>query len=241
MTRDAIIEAIRSLAAEMGRVPGQRAFMSATGVKRSELWRAGFSKYSEAVKAADLEPNSLNAAYDRSDLLHRLAVLTRNLGKFPTKGNIMVARAEDNTFPSYDAYFHLGRNAYKNVPGILLEFCKQHNEFADIIPMVEPRVSIPTEIEERYTDPSKRVTGYVYLAKYGTDYKIGRSNDVARRRREISLLLPRELEHIHTIETDDPEGIERYWHRRFEDRRVRGEWFCLTRQDVAAFKRRKYQ
>ena len=79
------------------------------------------------------------------------------------------------------------------------------------------------------------------LAKHGRDYKIGRSNDVTRRRREIALLLPNEFEHVHMIETDDPEGIEQYWHRRFEARRTRGEWFRLTTEDVAAFRRRRYQ
>ena len=88
---------------------------------------------------------------------------------------------------------------------------------------------------------SQRVTGYVYLAKHGPDFKIGRSNDVARRRREVSLLLPHELEHVHIIETDDPAGIEKYWHERFKDRRVRGEWFRLSREEVAAFRRRRYQ
>jgi hypothetical protein len=33
--------------------------------------------------------------------------------------------------------------------------------------------------------------------------KIGRSNGVSRRRRETALLLPKELEHVHVIETDD--------------------------------------
>jgi hypothetical protein len=86
-----------------------------------------------------------------------------------------------------------------------------------------------------------RVRGYVYLARHGKDYKIGRSNDTARRRRELSLIMPRELEHVHVIETDDPEGIERYWHQRFHERRTRGEWFALRADEIAAFRRRRYQ
>ena len=67
---------------------------------------------------------------------------------------------------------------------------------------------------------------------------IGKSFAAGRREHEIGLQMPEKVETIHTIQTDDPNGIEAYWHNRFAAKRKGGEWFDLERHDVAAFKRR---
>jgi hypothetical protein len=72
----------------------------------------------------------------------------------------------------------------------------------------------------------------------GKHYKIGRTNATGRRVYELAIQLPERVALVHSFETDDPVGIERYWHERFKNKNTNGEWFTLNGEDVAAFKRR---
>ncbi len=119
----------------------------------------------------------------------------------------------------------------------LMEFVRGKPEFEDVARMIPafipPRKPVPEAIKNK--------DGSVYLLKSGDNYKIGRSDDIERRIKEVRVAMPEKVSKVHDIKTDDPLGIETYWHNRFKDKRLNGEWFKLTPQDVKAFMRRKFQ
>jgi hypothetical protein len=106
-------------------------------------------------------------------------------------------------------------------------------------PIVSGKSEQPTDDERRATHV---MVGFVYLMKHGgrREYKIGKTNAMGRREYELAIQLPEKLRTIHVIKTDDPEGIEEYWHEPFACKRGNGEWFNLELPDIQAFKRRKF-
>jgi hypothetical protein len=143
-------------------------------------------------------------------------------------------RTREPSVPSEQAIRrHFGGRA-----GLVASLAKRAAEdptYADLVPML-PAISTPRPSLARNTPD-----GFVYLIQSGDFYKIGRSDDLERRMKEIRVSLPDKSVLIHSIRTDDPSGIEAYWHRRFAEKRANGEWFKLTSLDVSAFKKRKYQ
>jgi hypothetical protein len=125
---------------------------------------------------------------------------------------------------------------------VVAEYCRTKSGLEDVVDWCNDylaRSTTTAEVGVQDEAASEALLGAVYLAKSGRYYKIGKSNAAGRREYEIGLQLPEKLKMVHVITTDDPSGIEAYWHKRFEASRKNGEWFDLKPKDVAAFKRRR--
>lgn len=124
----------------------------------------------------------------------------------------------------------------------VLEYCKLQSGFQDIIDIFTSFIdSLQNQADAvKKQDGLEEIkTGYVYMLKHGNryEYKIGKTFRLIRREGELRIELPEESKPIHTIETDDPSGVEAYWHDRFKEKRMRNEWFNLNDSDVKAFKK----
>ena len=169
-------------------------------------------------------------------ILNKFAELTIECGHIPTKSEIDLARRADGSIPSSRyVVSHFGRKA--GLASALINLSEKNPRFSPLKQIVaEPHIDQITEQRaERVID------GWVYLLKSGDNFKIGRSDNLERRVKQISVVMPETTNLFHAIQTDDPVGIEGYWHNRFADRRQNGEWFKLTKSDITAFKRRKFQ
>ena len=235
LTKQDIINAIQKTAKENGGKPlGMGRFEKETGIKPYD-WQRYWTQFGKAQQEAGFSPNQLQVAYSDEFLFEKIISLARKLNKFPTTREIRIEKINNQEFPDNSA-FTRAFGSKQQFSLKLAEYCEGKSGYEDIIELCE-EVSGKTGEQEESGDKSKEILGAVYLFKHGKYYKIGKTNDTVRRGNELKIQLPENLDLIHEIKTDDPSGIEAYWHRRFEAKRMNGEWFDLNSADIKAFKR----
>ena len=232
-TKQQIIDAICQTA-QNGKPLGQGKFEKETGVGYYD-WGEYWPRFSCAQQEAGFEPNHPYIAYDDEYLIKKIIAKIRKFGKYPTQGELRVEQTKDVTFP-YNAIKKRGKSVILNK---IVEYCNKKRSYKDILGICKPIIEKNgKQVENKNTQDNFGIYE-VYLIKSGRYYKIGKTKDTFRRGEEIKIQLPETIELIYSIKTDDPTGVELYWHKRFENKRMKGERFDLTPVDVKAFKRWK--
>lgn len=239
MNKQHILDEIKRTAAANDGVPlGRQRFFAETGIKDSDWLGMIWVRWSDAVREAGFSPNKMQGGFSDEWLLQKYITLVQELEHVPTAAELKLKSRSDPEFPSHNTFARFGSKSELLVK--LVAYCRERGSYADVVTICEPRLPAlePPEAESRQR--SSEDLGFVYLIKGGRFYKIGKSNAVGRRERELAIHLPEKAVTVHAIRTDDPTGIEAYWHNRFETKRKHGEWFDLSASDVAAFRRRKF-
>ncbi|MDO8296411.1 MAG: GIY-YIG nuclease family protein [Caulobacter sp.] len=214
-----------------------KAFERETGIGAHQWSGKFWARWSDAISEAGHEPNKRTERLDSQVILAQIVDACRHYGHLPTKAELQLYGKDGNGFPSSNAILrNIGRRSA--VIAALAKLAVDDASYADIGAMLPGSGDVA---HAAYPSASKTPEGFVYLIKSGDFYKVGRSDDLERRVKEIRVSLPDKATLVHSIRTDDPAGIEAYWHRRFHGRRANGEWFKLSSLDVAAFKKRKFQ
>lgn len=237
MNKQEILSEIKRIAEKCGgKAPGFQRFAAETGVHKSDWYPNIWLRWGDAIREAGCQPNDFITAYDTNFLIKKYIELFRELGHFPIEGELRIKRKNDKDFPSHSAFSQLGSKQDRAQK--IIEYCQEKSEFDDIISRCSV-VAKSTHKEPDSTNSDSDNVGYVYLIRHGTrnEYKIGMTFNPMRREGELRIELPEKVQPLHYIETDDPAGIENYWHSRFGSKRKEGEWFSLTAEDVRAFKR----
>jgi hypothetical protein len=233
-----ILDEIRRTAKQNGGIPlGRQRFFNETGIRENDWSGRYWVRWSDAVREAGYEPNTKQMAIEDTFLLRKLAELVRDLGHYPVAAELRMKARQQADFPSHNTFSRFGRKP--EVAAAIVNWCETNAGWEDVEAICAEHAidAEALEIAEDTIEVSEM--GYVYLLKSGKYYKIGRSNAPGRREYELAIQLPEPAVTLHVIKTDDPVGIEKYWHQRFASYRKNGEWFELDRQCVSAFRRRK--
>ncbi|MFV1492354.1 GIY-YIG nuclease family protein [Phaeobacter sp. JH18-32] len=236
--RERILSEIKRLAAENGgKTPGKIYFQQETGISDSDWYGKLWVRWNDVVADAGLTPNDMQERLSGDLVLDKYAEVCRHYGKPPSSAELRFYARNTPNFISHNTFAkHFG-----NKDGVIAALRDRaiergENDLVAILPKEKA-----SQTSEASSEISNCFEGWVYLLQSGQHFKIGRSDELEKRVKQISIALPEKVELVHAIKTDDPPGIEGYWHRRFAAQRANGEWFKLSHADVRAFKRRKFQ
>lgn len=189
------------------------------GIYNSDTFIKRFGTWNKALAKAEISER-ISRNPSREVLFENLKKVWDYLGRNP-RGREM---SKDPSKWAQDAYIHFfgsWKNTLKKFELWILEI---KDEVNSDLPVLSPKNTI----------------SHVYLIKGNEFYKIGKTDDLGRRLRELQTQGEYEQTYKHIILTEDPYGIETYWHKRFKDKRRKNggkytDWFDLNDEEVKIF------
>lgn len=235
-SQEEIIDKYRQLRTEIGHSPTSKEFYSETGISEHAAEVAfGNRPYSKIQLAEGDKPRKFGLPGRSPDEFFEVyGNVIRDLQAVPTT----TEWKHRKTKPTAHSYRKKLKVNWQQMPFVFQEWAVNKSGWEEVIRICKAHCMNIRQDSDK-TNKTLSSVGYVYLMKSGKYYKLGKTNSVGRREYELGAKLPEEVKTIHFIETDDPDGIEAYWHKRFEQKRKKGEWFELSAQDVKVFKKRK--
>ncbi len=226
--RAVILDALRKAAAENGGwPPGEKQFRANAGISGAAWHGKHWIRWGDLVREAGFAGLGRSAVRDDETLLTRLAELVRQFGKIPTSQEIYFYGRRHPGVPSYST-FSTRFDGHRTMFERLRRWAADKPEMTDIVKICQEALEAPLR--------SPASGPVVYLLRVGEYFKIGWAKILERRISDIQSCCPETLELIHAIPAQDPLATEAKWHHRFKDKRVRGEWFKLTPEDIAEFR-----
>jgi hypothetical protein len=236
--REKIMSEIKRLSAKHGKTVGKMVFERETGITEG-VWRGKYwARWNDIIKEAGFDPNQKTIRTNDEFFILKLIDIFRHYQKIPTSSELQLYRNIDPEVPTartFDKSFGLKNEMLRK----LKVWVSDKPYYTDVAAMLDAVVDEPEPEAISETAPKE---GWVYVIQYGDSYKIGAGSDLEKRVKQVTTKLPDNGELIHAIKTDDPFGIENYWHKRFKDKRAKNnsEFFKLNTQDIRAMKRRKF-
>ncbi len=121
----------------------------------------------------------------------------------------------------------------------------QASEIANIPPTVHPQkiyIFEPNQLELQQIiespDLSGKAPGYVYFVQEHMtgSFKIGKTKNIEKRMNIFGVKLPFENKLIYLIKTANHHQTEVVFHKHFSNKRLEGEWFALSKEDLSWIK-----
>lgn len=143
VTRDQVLDAIRSVVATLGHTPSRSEFANHAGITQHWVIKH-FGNWNEAVDAAGFEPNTYSKKIEPAELLADWGTIVRQLRRIPTR-----TQYERNGGRYSVATFDKAFRSWSRMPPLFREFAATATGWDDVLSLLpaDP-VQVPPQVRE---------------------------------------------------------------------------------------------